>query len=114
MSTRKNETITSDVLTKEIANWVEQDSENPGAWNMFILVTLKKLKYDYNVTMQYLSQITKDQFDFICEAFDEVVHHFQKIEMIEHIESLYQNFYGNDKDTDLYRENIAILRACIK
>ena len=111
---RKNEPITVASLNQEIATWIEQDQESNGAWNMFMLVTLKKLQRDYDTTMQYLSQISKEQFDFVCEGIEEVVYHFQKIEMVELLESLYHKFYGESTDTEFYRDNIEGLRNCIK
>ncbi len=81
---------------------------------MFVLDTLKKMQKDYDITMQYLSQISKEQFDFVCDAIDEVVFCFQKAEMVDLIESLYYKFYGASTDTDSYREAIAGLRDCIK
>ena len=44
MSSKTNKIIDVESLSKEIATWVEQDKANPGAWNMFTLVTLKKLQ----------------------------------------------------------------------
>lgn len=114
MSTNKIEPITVESLNKEISNWIEQDRESNGAWNMFTLVTLKELKQDYSVTMQYLSQMTKAHFDFVCEAIEEVVYHFQRIEMVDLLESLYHKFYGEGCDTDFYRDNIMGLRNCIR
>ena len=114
MSRKKNNSVTVEILNSEVAAWVEQDQESPGAWNMFLLATVKKMKNDYDVTMQYFSQISKEQFDFVCEGIEEVVYHFQKIAMVELIESLYHKFYGESEDTEFYRDNIAGLRNCIK
>lgn len=114
MSRKKNDSLSVEVLNREIANWVEQDPVSPGAWDMFFTVTIKKMKSDYDVTMQYLSQISKEQFDFVCEGIEEVVHHFQKLEMVELIESQYHNFYGESKDTEFYHNNIECLKNCIK
>ena len=114
MSRKKNDSLSVEVLNREIADWVEQDSESPGAWDMFLLVTVKKMKSDYGVTMQYLSQISKEQFDFVCEGIEEIVHHFQKLEMVELIESQYHKFYGDRKDTEFYRDNIEGLRNGIQ
>lgn len=114
MSKKKNNSITVAVLNEEIATWVAQDQGNPGAWSMFTLVTLKKMQQDYDITMQYLSQISKEQFDFVCEGIEEVVFCFQKVEMVELIESLYHKFYGESKDTDFYHNNIEGLYNCIK
>ena len=61
--------------------------------------------------MQYLAGIAKERFDYICEAIDEVVYYFQRIEMIE---SLYTKFYGNDSNNDFYHNNIECLRNYIK
>ena len=114
MSTNKIELITVESLDKEVSTWVEQDKNSPGAWSMFILVTMKKLKQDYDTTMQYLAQITKEQFDFVCEAIEEVVYHFQRIEMVDLIEARYREFYGDDYGTELYTHSISSLRGCIK
>ena len=114
MSSKTNKTINVESLSKEIATWVEQDKENPGAWNMFTLVTLKRLKSDYEITMQYFSQITKEQFNFVIEAIEDIVYHFQRIEMVELVEKLYCDFYGENKNTNFYRDNIEGLRNCIK
>ena len=83
----KSEPITVEMLREEAANWVVQDGENPGAWSMFVLETLQKMKWDYNITMQYLLQISKEQFDFVCEAIDEVVYSFQRSEMVDLIDA---------------------------
>ena len=114
MSRKKNDSVSVEILNSEIADWVEQDQESPGAWDMFLMVTVKKMKSDYSVTMQYLSQISKEQFDFVCEGIEEVVYHFQRIEMVELIESQYHKFYGENKDTEFYHDNIEGLRNCIK
>lgn len=114
MAAKKNKPITVDSLNKEIANWVEQDQKNPGAWNMFSLVTLKEMQRDYDITMQYLSQITKEQYDFVCSAIEEVVYHFQKMEMVDLIESLYHKFYGESCDTEFYCDYIKELHNCIR
>lgn len=47
MSRKKNDSLSVEVLNREIADWVEQDSESPGAWDMFLLATVKKMKSDY-------------------------------------------------------------------
>jgi hypothetical protein len=72
MSRRKNSPVTVESIRRDVAAWVVQDGEGDGAWNMFILHTVKDMMQDYAVTFQYLSQITKEQFDFVCEAMDEV------------------------------------------
>ena len=114
MLTKKIKAVTVESMNNEISLWVEQDKESNGAWNMFTLFTLKDLQRDYDITMQYLSQITKEHFDFVCEAIDEVVYHFQRMEMVELIEALYHKFYGENCDTEFYCENIKGLRNCIK
>lgn len=111
---RKNEPITVESLNKEISTWVEDDKEGNGAWNMFTLFTLKDMQRDYDITMQYLSQMPKEHFDFVCEAIEEVVYHFQRMEMVELIETLYHKFYGDGCDTEFYCDNIKGLRNCIK
>lgn len=114
MSRNKNESITMYTLNQEISEWIKQDHENPGAWSMFTLITLKKLKQDYDITMQYLAQISKEQFDFISPIFDEIVFYFQRLEMVELIKNLYNKFYGENKDTELYHDSIEGLDNCIK
>ena len=114
MKMKGNEQITVEMLNNEIAGWVKDDKVSPGAWDMFYSITLKKLKKNYDITMQYLTQITKEQFDFVCDAIDEVVYSFQKIEMVELIESLFHKFYGQSTDTEFYKNNIKGLRDCIK
>ena len=114
MSRRKNSTVTVESIRRDVGAWVVQDGEGDGAWNMFILHTVKDMMQDYAVTFQYLSQITKEQFDFVCEAMDEVVFHFQKIELALLMEELYRKFYGENTQTDFYRDNIQGLRSCIK
>ncbi len=111
---RKNEPITVASLNQEIATWIEQDQESNGAWSMFTLVTLKKLQRDYDTTMQYLSQISKEQFDFIGPVLDEIVYPFQKFEMVELLENLYRKFYGESTETEFYRDSIEGLCNCIK
>lgn len=114
MSKKKNDLVTAESLKTEIDNWIDQDAEGGGAWSMFTLYTIKDMKKDYNVTMRYLADISKKQFDYICEAIDEVVYHYQRVEMVELIESLYEKFYGNDRNNDFYHNNIECLRNCIK
>ena len=114
MSQKKNNPVSAESLKSEIANWIDQDAEGGGAWSMFTLYTIKDMQKDFDVTMQYLADISKKQFDYICEAIDEVVYHYQRIEMVELIESLYEKFYGNDRDNDFYHNNIECLRNCIK
>ncbi len=114
MSRNKMEPVTAESIKAEIANWIVQDAEGGGAWSMFTLYTIKDMKKDYDVTMQYLADISKKQFDYICEAIDEVVYHYQRIEMVELIESLYTKFYGNERNSDFYHNNIECLRNCIK
>ena len=74
----------------------------------------KKLQRDYDTTMQYLSQISKEQFDFIGPVLDEIVYPFQKLEMVELLENLYRQFYGESKDTEFYQDSIEGLRGGLK
>ena len=113
MSNKNYTKITAAYLNEQIGKLVEEDNTNPGAWNYFVLCTTTDLKQDYNVTMEYLSEISKEQFDFICEGMEEVVYHFQKTEMVDLIENLYHKFYM-DKETNFYKNNVAPLRNCIK
>ena len=114
MSKNKSKIITAESLREEITTLIKQDQESDGAWNTFMLYTIKDMMQDYDVMVQYLCDITKEQFDFICEAIDEVVYHFQKPELIGIIENLYHKFYGDDKSTAFFRDNIEGLRNCIK
>lgn len=76
MSKNKSKIITAESLREEITTLIKQDQESDGAWNTFMLYTIKDMMQDYDVMVQYLCDITKEQFDFICEAIDEVVYHF--------------------------------------
>lgn len=79
-----------------------------------MISTVKKMKMSYDATMQYLKDITKEHFDFIIEGIENVVYHFGRAEMVELIEALYVKFYGDDTDTELYRDNIEPLRAVLR
>ncbi len=114
MSRKRTEPITAESIRNEISVWIADDGKSGGAWDMYVISTVKNMKKSYDVTMQYLKDVTKEHFDFIIEGIEEVVHHFGRIEMVELIESLYAKFYGDDKGTDLYRENVEPLRAVIK
>ena len=114
MTKKKSETVTAAELRAQIADLVAHDHEGEGSWSTFTLSTLKDLQLDYAVTMEYFSTITKEQYDFICEGIEDVVYHFQRIEMVELLEALYAKFYGCDRDTELYRYSIEPLRGCIK
>lgn len=114
MSRRKNDPMTAQSIRDEVTTWIKQDCLGGGAWSMFVMHTIKDMKKDYNTTMQYLSEMTKDHFDYVCEAIEEVVYHFQRMEMVKLIEDLYVKFYGDDKNTDFYHDNIEGLRNCIK
>ena len=106
---RKRKIISAESLYQEIEALVKEDMESPGAWNMFTQSTIKDLKFDYDITMTYLASMTKEHFDFVCEAIDEVIYYFQKPEMVDLIENLFRKFYGSNTDCDFYRDNIAIL-----
>ena len=114
MVDKRDRSVTAEALRREIADLVLHDHEDEGAWCTFTFSTLKDMQLDYDVTMEYLSTVTKEQYDFVCEAIEEVVYHFQKLEMVELLETLYDRFYGHDRDTAFYRDNIKPLRDCIK
>ena len=114
MGRKKNGLKDAETLRQEIAFWVKEEPVSAGAWDMFVLCTLKDLQKDYAITMECLEGLEKEQFDFVCDAIEDVVYHFQKIEMVELIERLYTKFYGEDQDTELYRTDISGLRNCIK
>jgi hypothetical protein len=44
----------------------------------------------------------------------QIADRFQSKKLIELIEAQYRSFYGDNTDSDLYRDNIKGLRDCIK
>ena len=105
---------TVELLREEIENWISQDNCGNGAWDMFVMTTLPKMCKDYDTVIKYFNEISKEHFDYISDVFDELVYHYQNPMFIEKIENLYYKFYGDDKDTELYKENIANLCNCLK
>ena len=68
------------------------------------------------ITLDYLRQISKREFDALGENgyFEDILRRFPSVEILDVIEMRYLDFYGDNKNTDFYRENIAGLRNCIR
>lgn len=113
MSKKELEPLCSQSLFDEISRCIREENTVGGGWDWFTTATIPKLCQSYEITMQYFSKITKEHFDFVCEGIEEVVYHFQSLELVEKIEAAYASFYGKDTSTDMYRENIAGLRLCL-
>ena len=108
--------ITAHTIEEEVKQALaeEEIGGSAGAWDQFTLVTLPHLCTDLDVTMQYFRSISKEQFDYVCDMADEIVYKLQSTELCELIESLYHKFYGNDLDTEMYRQNISNLKHVLR
>ena len=68
------------------------------------------------VTLRYLMQINKDEFDVLGEDrwLEYIVEKFKSQEMLDVILAKYRDFFGESIDTEFYRESIEGLCNCIK
>lgn len=112
---RKKEDISVQKIkdfTKKYISLMQDEHEDSGEWAYVMLEPY--LMKDCTVTTDFLKQMDKTEFDAIAYCFSEIVYKFQSVKMIEIIETLYLQFYGNDKTTEFYHDNIEGLRNCIK
>ena len=113
MTKRKNEQVTVEKIKEMVLYCIDEEKKGEvGADVGYYIYVVSALKKNKDVTMAYYRQMEKEEFDLACEVFEEIVYHFQSPEMAELAETLYRKYYGDDTESDLYRECIANLRLC--
>ena len=111
----KKETITVEKLKELVAEYIrlEQDPlENSTEWAYVALEP--ELKASEAMTLAFLKQMNKEEFDGMCPFFFDVMRRFKSSEMLQIIEAHYAEYYGTGRETDLYRTYISGLRYEVK
>ena len=101
-------------LVREYIILRNDEMENSTEWAYVMLEP--DLIANEEVTLRYLMQINKDEFDVLGEDnwFEHIVGKFRSQEMLNIIQMQYKKFYGESTDTEFYRESIEGLYNCIK
>lgn len=100
-------------LVREYIILRNDEMENSTEWAYVMLEP--DLIANEEVTLRYLMQINKDEFDVLGEDnwFEHIVGKFRSQEMLNIIQMQYKKFYGESTDTEFYREYIEGLINCI-
>ena len=109
--------ITGERLKALIQEYIilrNDEMENSTEWAYVMLEP--DLIANEEVTLRYLMQINKDEFDVLGEDnwFEHIVGKFRSQEMLNIIQMQYKKFYGGSTDTEFYHNNIECLKNCIK
>ena len=101
-------------LVREYIVLRNDEMENSTEWAYVMLEP--DLIANEEVTLRYLMQINKDEFDVLGENhwFEHIVGTFKSQEMLNIIQMKYKSFFGESIDTEFYREYIDGLRNCVK
>lgn len=108
-------TITVDYLKRIVQDYirVEQDEmENSTEWAYVYLEP--EILSSKEATLGFLKGMVKLEFDAIAYLFDEIVYKFNSVEILSVIQNKYAEFYGDNKNTDIYNESIKGLENCIR
>ena len=101
-------------LVQEYIILRNDEMENSTEWAYVMLEP--NLIANEEVTLHYLMQINKDEFDVLGEDqwFEYILGKFKSQEMLNVILEKYKNFFGESTDTEFYHESIEGLDNCIK
>jgi hypothetical protein len=99
-------------LTTKFIELVQNEFENSTEW-AYVMLEPDLLKNE-ECTVSFIEQMNKEEFNAISDFFMQIADRFQSKKLIELIEAQYRSFYGDNTDSDLYRDNIKGLRDCIK
>ena len=94
--------------------YANDERENSTEWAYVMLEP--DLTANEEVTLRYLMQISKDEFDVLGEDhwFDDILKKFKSVEILNVIHAQYIKFYGNDKTSGFYQDSIEYLCKYIK
>ena len=101
-------------LVREYIILRNDEMENSTEWAYVMLEP--DLIANEEVTLRYLMQINKDEFDVLGEDrwLEYIVEKFKSQEMLDVILAKYRDFFGESIDTEFYRKSIEGLSNCIK
>lgn len=104
----KNE-ITIEKLNELVQKYVilrNDETENHTEW-AYVMLEPDLIKNE-EVTLSYLMQISKDEFDVLGEDhfFETILRKFKSVKILNVILSQYAKFYGEDTSTPFYQDSI--------
>ena len=108
----KKEQITVERLKALVAEYARKENEpygHPVEWAYVMLEP--DLIASREITLEFLKQMSKEEFDVMLNFFLDVMKKFKSAEFLSIIESHYLKYYGENKETEAYIENIDGLEA---
>ena len=109
--------ITVERLKELIQNYIllrNDEMENHTEW-AYVMLEPNLLACE-DVTLNYLMQINKEEFVVLGEDqwFDCILSKFKSVEILNVILAKYAFFFGENTQTDFYRESMKGLHHCIE
>ena len=110
-------TLTVEHLKKLVREFIAKEkdkTEDSTEW-IYVMLEPDLLKCE-NVTLQYLTQINKEEFTVLGEnhLYDSILRKFKSAEILNTIHLKYSEFYSKEKTTDFYINSIEGLENYIK
>ena len=101
-------------LVQEYITLRNDEMENSTEWAYVVLEP--DLQACEEVTLNYLMQINEEEFVALGEDhfFETILRKFKSVEILNVIRAKYTAFFGEDTETDFYRDSIEGLQHCIK
>ncbi|MBQ7364316.1 MAG: hypothetical protein IJW46_01815 [Clostridia bacterium] len=84
-------------------------NENVNVAQWAVLHFAPALLTDYEISLAFIDQMTKSEFDAASSFFGAMIRKFQSLDMVEKIETVYHRFYSTTNN-EIYRETVANIR----
>ena len=103
-----------EALVQELIVMLEDDSPYTCDWCYACLEPA--LIESRETTLKYLQLLNKEEFVNLGEygLFEHILGRFKSAEIYSEIEKQYTTFFGEDRDTDFYKEYIGYLSSLVK
>ena len=102
-----NKKISVDSLKENIQVYMRLEKDNENGWGWLYSCALDDFLKSEDVTLAYVNQMTKDEFDVMISLSSDIVAKLKSVELANAFINIYKKYYGQGlEDNYLYQNEI--------
>ena len=97
--------VSVDTLKENVQVYMRLEEENSNGWEWYCTCALEDLLQNENVTLAYIQQMTKGEFDVTISLSLDIVTKFKSVDLACAFVNVYEKYYGQGVDEDNFYQN---------
>ena len=97
--------VSVDTLKENVQVYLRLERENANGWEWYCTCALEDLLQNENVTLSYIQQITKEEFNVTISLSLDIVTKFKSVDLACAFVNAYKKYYEQGMDVENFYQN---------